>query len=394
MIRVRSTYEITHSEAGLQFIDYEVYIYTGTKDTDKGSPVYTIRALAATIGSGGNPETVLDLAPFVRDYLKENLSFNNDYLVNTVWVSYIATRSINGVAQTPDAIQHLNASLGYHDFLEGANFVGLNSGTYLDLFERNIIVKPKGESVTIPVNNDISKIYFANNGEIVYTLAPSGNPNESDEVFEYVSDGLTNQSNLKDVTIRNGGEYFGVECLDLDQRRFICLDTPIDYDEIIIERYDSETANVTAVSQRRSIKVRNVDTHYKKYKLVFINKAGAFEDIWFYGNDEAKLKTESNEVKRNIRSGGTYDTFKHIYFNTYKSGRRSLKINSGFVPEELNSAFEELFLSEFVWLVSDGYTIPINIKEERFTQQTQLKSKLINYEIEIEFSFDVINNYL
>ena len=73
-------------------------------------------------------------------------------------------------------------------------------------------------------------------------------------------------------------------------------------------------------------------------------------------------------------------------------GNESLVLNSGFVPEAMNDTFKELLLSQYVWIVRNGDTLPVNIEESALTFKTGLNDKLINYTINLKFAFDTINN--
>ena len=72
-------------------------------------------------------------------------------------------------------------------------------------------------------------------------------------------------------------------------------------------------------------------------------------------------------------------------------GRSRFKMWSGFVPEETNETFKQLFLSERVW-VYNGSFVPINISSKELSYKTQLNEKLIQYEVEFEYSYNEINN--
>ena len=48
-------------------------------------------------------------------------------------------------------------------------------------------------------------------------------------------------------------------------------------------------------------------------------------------------------------------------------------------------------LSEKVWIYLDGNKLPITIKNSDMVLKKAINEKLINYEIEIEFAYDIIN---
>ena len=74
-------------------------------------------------------------------------------------------------------------------------------------------------------------------------------------------------------------------------------------------------------------------------------------------------------------------------------------MSSGYYPEEANAYFEELLLSEYVWITRPiveqpniEQTIPVVVKTSSMTYKTSLNDRLIEYTIDFEDAFDYINN--
>jgi hypothetical protein len=82
----------------------------------------------------------------------------------------------------------------------------------------------------------------------------------------------------------------------------------------------------------------------------------------------------------------------HQFVNYNVEGKSSFKVNSGFVDESANEIFKQMLLSERVWQFVDENYIPLNIKSSSLEYKTRQKDRLINYEIEFEYSFNEINN--
>ena len=59
----------------------------------------------------------------------------------------------------------------------------------------------------------------------------------------------------------------------------------------------------------------------------------------------------------------------------------------------MNAYFEELMVSEYIWLVDENDVVyAVNLKDSSFTYKTSLNDKLINYTMNFEKSFDLVNN--
>ena len=70
------------------------------------------------------------------------------------------------------------------------------------------------------------------------------------------------------------------------------------------------------------------------------------------------------------------------------NGKQSVKMNTGFVNENYNELIQDLILSEKVWINS----IPAIVKSSGTEFKKQIRNKNINYEIEFEYAFDLVNN--
>jgi hypothetical protein len=67
---------------------------------------------------------------------------------------------------------------------------------------------------------------------------------------------------------------------------------------------------------------------------------------------------------------------------------QSVRVNTGWVDENNSELIQDLLLSETILLDLK----PVTIKTEGTELKTSLNNKMINYEMEFDFSFDLINN--
>jgi hypothetical protein len=77
-------------------------------------------------------------------------------------------------------------------------------------------------------------------------------------------------------------------------------------------------------------------------------------------------------------------TFKDFNVN----GKQTIKLNTGFVKEDFKENLTQLMLSERILI--NG--LPVIIKTKNIDRTKQINNKMINYTIEFEMAFDVINN--
>ncbi len=59
----------------------------------------------------------------------------------------------------------------------------------------------------------------------------------------------------------------------------------------------------------------------------------------------------------------------------------------------MNSSFQELMVSEYIWLTdSDSVIFPVKLKDSSFTTKTSLNDRMINYTMNFEMAFAYVNN--
>ena len=163
------------------------------------------------------------------------------------------------------------------------------------------------------------------------------------------------------------------------------------------------TADLDIVGSPAGVRMNIVRVDCTKYgdghKITFVNKFGALQDIWFFLKSVNTTSKRQEQFQRNIINGTTYNVNQHTkqVFNTIAN--TSITLSSGYYPEWANQWFEQLLLSEKVWLtrqdpfdISDEQVVPVNVKKSSMVQKTKLNEKLIDYTFEFDMSFDYINN--
>ena len=174
-----------------------------------------------------------------------------------------------------------------------------------------------------------------------------------------------------------------------------------------LQTQDFAGGDTSDVIETTTVYMRRIDC--TKYgdgtKIVFVNKWGAIQELWFFLKLVENIKTKSSKFQRNLMDfstagSPTYDTKAHAVSTFNKQAKNSIKLSSGYYPEYATAWFEELLLSEYVWMVRPKYAnpatddeiIPVNVKTSAMTHKTSLNDNLIEYTIDFEQAFDYINN--
>jgi hypothetical protein len=165
--------------------------------------------------------------------------------------------------------------------------------------------------------------------------------------------------------------------------------------------YSSTDEAIQGTTMGVQVNIHRIDcTKYGDgHKITFVNKFGALQDLWFFLKSVNTTTKKQEQFQRNIINGTSYDVFTHTkqVFNTIAN--TSISLSSGYYPEWCNQWFEQLLLSEQVWLTRLDPTnllstqvIPVNVKNSSMIQKTSVNERLIDYTFDFDMSFDYINN--
>ena len=166
------------------------------------------------------------------------------------------------------------------------------------------------------------------------------------------------------------------------------------------------TTDTTASGQGNICTINRIDC--TKYgdgrRIVFINKYGVQQDLWFFLKETKTLSRKNEGYKANIltypstNNPATYSISDapNKTFNT--TAKQTFTLSSGYYPQGANNFFEELLLSEYVWYerqnkaTGTDEVIPVKVNKSSIQFKTSVNDRLIDYTIEFEEAFDYINN--
>ena len=328
----------------------------------------------------------IDISPFIRDFF-------TSYEVLEVRVIISGTEGQGVITETTDYV----AVDGYGYYEEGANkdftdYLRNTTGFYAG--SNSTIYRNRKEPITIPLLNpevipedDVDTVInYYDDDELLLTTSIG---------FGYESGELVTEDRIQYVTLNNFPISFSDRVLS-DGGIMESDNCSDEYDDF----YDDKTPNRVVISpyddfgtQYEVAIVPVCESKYEPYKLVFTNKFGVREDLWFFKKSTNEITTKREEYKANtVQDYIAGDLSKHSYGSYNLNGRESMNMNTGFIPESFKENIRQLMLSETVWLDRDGTRLPVTIKNSQMKLKQSINEKLINYEIEIEFSYDTINN--
>ena len=148
------------------------------------------------------------------------------------------------------------------------------------------------------------------------------------------------------------------------------------------------------------INVKTIDEcRYEPKKITFVNKFGVLQDMYFFKKMVEKMTSKRESYKSNIlnlQQSDGYNIYEHTKRDFNITANESMTLSSGFLSESYNEVFKQLMLSEKVWITNRTDTseqvLPINIKTSDITYKTSLNDKLVEYTIEFDNSYNVLND--
>ena len=226
----------------------------------------------------------------------------------------------------------------------------------------------KGDNISIPVNTlTVTSVDFFEtaSASAIHTVTVTNEAGNADNKITYATASSSDLSN-KDVSLIKVNTGSTVENL-----------------------------NVQAIEECK----------YPVFKCSFLNRWGAYQDVYFFKKSTESLQANRENFNRSIftPSYSYQDSGTQTVFNTYSTnqhskkafntnGNENLVLNTGFVSESMNETFKELLMSEHVYLTDSSNTFPVNITDSNFIYKTSVNDRLINYTMNFEKSFSYINN--
>jgi hypothetical protein len=379
-INVRSPFYIKPSNGSLVSATMQLYIYTGVFTTNKpASAQYTITKNEID----NNNYVVFEVSELVRDYI--DIEFDGEYDSQAVWVESDITMynaADGGGSSVGTSNTDYIAFDGYGYFHEGTN-PELSRGL---LLSNNTIFRLNYDNVRIPVfTEDTNSVTFLYKGEEKRTQTVSSSTNTNGQIDYITVSGLDDNDTYRERVVNDGGTLEDSDCLDLFLRSYNIGEV----DEVII----NTDAGVEVV------KINTIyECKYEPYKVTFVNKYGALQDLWFFKKSVESTNVTSEQFKASIFDQSTlsYKTYKHQQQSFLAQGKDRITMNTGYVNDDHNAVLEELLLSEQVWYTkitdTEERVIPVIPQTKSITYKTSVNDKLANYTVDFEHAFDKINN--
>lgn len=131
-----------------------------------------------------------------------------------------------------------------------------------------------------------------------------------------------------------------------------------------------------------------IECRYEPVVVDFINRYGAWQREFFYKASFETISTKSDVYNLLQKSLPNYSITEGQRREFNNNGLKTIKVNTDYVDESYSEVIQEILLSERV-LVNFS---PAQLKTRDITKHKKVNTKLINYTLEFEYAFDVINS--
>ena len=236
----------------------QLYVYSGTEGSQTASDLkYTIEKEIID----GDTKILFEIGELVRDYI--DITFNDDYVCKTKWVTAITTLydENNEIFTYSNPVTNHYVALNGYGYFEDEINPQLSTDA---LVSSNYMYIPESTTSKIPIWAEaVGKVVV---DSTTTEITDSGNSNQK---IQYVNIPANSSS---------------------------------------IKVYDIHDSSIL-----KTITITNVcEPKFTPYKITFVNKYGAYENIWFFKKSTESLSVTDEKFKRNTINNST------VTYNTYE----------------------------------------------------------------------------
>ena len=342
-IFARSPYLINIAETGQSGSKLELFLANGSF---LGSPQYTLSKL---IPASNDVTTLYDISPFIREYIR-----------------FTSCSAGGNIAATNPTNERVNVRVKRYK-LVGSSYIFLDTTDYIAL---------DGYSYYEQGFNFDNGNYGLDAGNYYYN--PTSDPGK--------------------IRVTTGAS-FTAKYTNLSTATFTSLSISngtFDIPRVRTTPNELAVGNKVEILDAASAVVKTwyfyplEECKYTPVIIDFVNKYGAWQREFFFkaSNDNFSVEnTEYNLMQTNSFNYNTLEGQRKV-FNA--NAKKSIKVNTGWVAESWKEVLKQIMLSERILI--DNKPAKINSKSTELFKH--INTKQINYSLDFEFAYDVINSVI
>jgi hypothetical protein len=340
-IFARSPYLIKIDESGQSGSKVELFL---SNTTFSVNPQYTLSKL---IPASNNLETLYDISPYIREYI----SFADYSPTNTF--------TTNPTAQRVNVrVKRYELVVSTYNFLDSTDYIAFDGYTYYE-YGSNYNLGDFALSI------EDNYFYVNSHAGIFRVVTGTGYT----ALYTNLTTSLSTSVSLTNNTV-------------LDIARVIVANQ---FDGNIVEIFDGTPTLLATYNF-----YPKEECKYTPVTIDFVNQFGAWQREFFFkaSNDTFSVEnTEYNLLQTDSFNYNVQEGQRKI-FNA--NGKKSIKVNTDWVDENWKETLKQIMLSERILI--DNKPAKINTKSTELFKH--INTKQINYTLEFEFAYDVINSVI
>jgi len=368
VVKVRSPFIIEVNQSGQVGSKITISIWNGSAYPTSGTGFYS---LSKSVPSASQINTSYNVSNYVKEFIDNIKPTYNDYPSfeqSNEWIKFQVKRYwYNGTAYT---------------LLDTTEYVGVNGFlNYTDGYQN-----PTSTKLLLLANTNIINYYWEDPNNYV------------DRKIEYLNllvekDTTTTTTVTVKYERNDSGTYSSTQNQLIGFSGIYNLKIPISL--VIVDGnfvYGCKvTITLTPVTGSPTVYVFNTypicESKFTTVRCSFINRYGGWQDIIFFKQQTNLISAKGTDYKL-TQTALNYNTSIGQFQMMNINGKQTVKLNTGWVDENYSELITDLLLSETVLLDSK----PVTVKSQSSDLKTTLKDKNINYEIEFEYAYNLIND--
>lgn len=154
-------------------------------------------------------------------------------------------------------------------------------------------------------------------------------------------------------------------------------------------------SNLTQINQDGVGTVKEIisetlcEPKYTPIICTYINRYGGWQYLTFFKANMQSIETNSKQFQL-LPNDINYNIYKGQTFSFNQQGKQKISCNTGWVDENYFELMQDLLFSEVVLLNNK----PVIVKSQSADYKTHLKDKNINYTIDFEYNYGLINDVI
>ena len=329
----------------------ELFLWNGTGSAP-ASPQYTLSKL---ISATNNIKTEYNISPYIREYI----TFNTRQQPYNAWTASQTTQYVNV------KVKRYKLVSGTYTLLDTTDYKGYDGFGYYE--------QGYNPSLNYDILHDEGTFNYLYDG-----LSPSVFDNRR-AGFIMVLTGTSYKARYRNLVT---GATF---------TQSLTNNALTDVLRVYTSYYSSgnslEILDTSDVVIWSATFIPNQNCKYTPVLCDFVNKYGCWQRTYFYAASNDTLTVESQEYNL-MQTNTDYNTIQGQRQVFNNNGKKSIKVNTDWVTEDYKELLRQIMLSEKI--IINDYPAKLNSKSTELFKN--INTKMINYSLEFEYAFDVINS--